>query len=194
MKIFCLVLLVAVLVVGVGCQSNYNRMSLVNYANAEKPEELFQNFSQSFFAGSPGGEYEILLTTSEPISKDGGKVLRQVVFVTTLWNPIPGKTYAESSQINAKIIYLVEIADCPGGAVIQQSGKKVICYKGSGFVSSQTNRTGQVLTGRIEQALLEPVLKGTHYRLGRFALSGNFRATRNRAAVGEFKITGGARN
>ena len=174
-----------------GCQQNYNRMTLVNYADPEKPETLTQNFTQGDFADATGGGYEILLASREPIGLSGGKVLRQAVYVTTLWTPIPGKTYAELSQINATIIYLVEFEDQPGGVVISRAGPRTLCWKGSGFVSFYPDRTGEGLTGAIEEALLEPTHKKAGYRLGAFQLSGNFKATRNRAAVAEFKLTEG---
>ncbi len=184
--IFSLLLLTAT----AGCQVA-NQMKLVNYANPETPEVLMQDFSQVWFAESGTGDYEILLRSSEPITREGNKVLRQMVYISTLWNPIPGKTYAESSQINAKMIYLVEIADRPGATVTTEGKGTILCYKGTGFVSYQLDRTGQIMTGSIEDAYLEPMTKRGTRRLGRFELSGDFKAMKNRGAIGEFKITAG---
>jgi len=175
------------LVLAGGCQ--YNRLTLVNYADAEKPQTLEQAFSRSAFSKNAAGEYEILLQSSEPIAQGRDRVLKQSVYAATLWNPIPGKTYAESSQINARIIYLVEIAPEPGSVVVSEGGKTILCYKGSGFISYALDRTGQTLTGRIEQALLAPAQKKGGYRLGTFDLSGDFKAVYDHGAVGEFKMT-----
>jgi hypothetical protein len=172
-----------------GCQ--VNQMKLVNYANPENPENLTQNFNSVYFTETGTGGYEILLQSSEPIAREGNKVLRQMVFITTLWNPIPGKTYADESQINANVIYMVEIFERQGAAVTTEGSGTILCYKGAGFVSYQIDRTGQTMTGTIEKAFLEPIQKRGTRQLGRFELSGDFKAYKNRGAVGEFKITAG---
>jgi hypothetical protein len=191
MKSLKTALLIVILAGTAGCQM-VNRMKLVNYANSENRETLTQDFSQVWFTETGTGDFEILLQSSEPITREGNKVLRQMVFISTLWNPIPGKTYAESSQINAKMIYMVEIADRPGASVTSEGKGTILCYKGSGFVSYQLDRTGQVLTGSIEDSYMEPMAKSGTRRLGRFELSGDFKAVKNRGAIGEFKITAGA--
>jgi hypothetical protein len=174
---------------GGGCA--YNQMRLVNYANSESPEVLSQSFGQASFGESATGETQILLQSSEPMTTADNRVLRQSIFVTTLWKPIPGKTYAEESQINARVVYLVEIAQCPDPTVATRKGPTVLCYKGTGFVSFDLDQTKQILTGKIERALLEPTHKTGGYRLGTFELSGEFKAARNPGAIGEFKITSG---
>ncbi len=191
MKYLKYVTAILVMVMGTGC--GYNQMRLVNYASAEKPEELQQVFNQTSFSDNSAGGYEVLLQSTEPIkgTEAEDRILRQAIFVSTIWKPIPGKTYAETTQINAKVIYLVEIANRPGGTVQSQDGPSFLCYKGSGFVSFEVDRMGQVMTGRIEQALLTPTHKGKSHRLGTFELSGDFRATRNATAIGEFKILAG---
>jgi len=181
---------VVLVVAGAGC--SYNQMHLINYANAEKPEDLQQVFTQaSFFDNSTGG-YEILLQSTEPIDDSNDRVLRQAIYISTIWKPIPGKTYAETTQLNARIIYLVEIANRPGGVVQTQEETTFLCYKGSGFVSFAVDQTKQVLTGRIEQAILTPVHKSKSHRLGTFELIGDFKAQRNPSAIGEFKILAGS--
>lgn len=170
-----------------GC--SYNQMRLVNYADVENPEELQQAFTHASFEAATTGETTILLQTAEPMTAGENRILRQSIYVTTLWKPIPGKTYAEESQINARVIYLVEIAEQPGPTISSEKAATVLCYKGTGFVSYQLDRTGQTLTGSIERALLEPMYKGDGLRLGTFELSGPFKATRNPGAIGEFRIT-----
>ncbi len=189
MKIFKVLFLITVGTFLSGCQ--VNQLKLVNYADPETPEILTQNFSRVSFTDTGTGDFEILLQSSEPIAREGNKVLRQMVYISTLWNPIPGKTYADESQINAKVVYLVEIAERQEGTVTTEGRPTILCYKGSGFVSYQLDRTGQVMTGSIEKALLEPLHKSGTRRLGRFELSGEFKAMKNRGAVGEFKITAG---
>ena len=182
------IFIILLFLAGGGCRYNYNRMKLINYADPGRPEELYQNFSGGAFSQKSASEYEILLSSSEPMNQDGNEILKQTVFVTTIWRAIPGKTYAESSQINARLVYLVEIAEPPQSQVKTEGGKIVLRYKGSGFVSYQTDRSGNVLTGRIEQALMQPVGNKAKYRLDNFELSGNFKASKNQAAIAEFKF------
>ncbi len=174
---------------GMGCTMTSNRMRLVNYVQPNQPEELYQNFSQGTFTKNSFGEYELLLENTEPIAQGESRILRQAIYATTIWDPIPGRTYAESSQINAKIMYIVDVDECEDSTVISQKSGKVLCYRGSGFISYQIDRTGNVLTGTIENAMLQPTHKYSHPRLGTFELSGNFRLVRDDAAISEFKIS-----
>jgi hypothetical protein len=167
-------------------------MTLVNYAQPNTPETLQQNFSEGYFSSNAFGEYEILLKSDEPISHKGEKVMTQVIYVSTLWKPIPGMTYAESSQINATIVYVVRIADNPDAEIVSQTGETMLRYEGTGFLSFETDQTENVLTGTLERALLKPVHKRDNYRLGTFELNGAFKAVRDAAKVADFKITLGA--
>jgi hypothetical protein len=190
---FYFVLRVSVIVVMlisiVGCQQNVNHMRLVNYSDKESPEELFQQFTSCSFLCSPIGEYEFLLETNEPIENKSSRILRQVIYGSILWTPQPGKTYAESTQINSKLTYIVEIADNPDATVISQTGKTLLCYRGTGFITFSLDRTGEILSGKIESALLEPTKGTTSKRLGTFSLSGEFSALKNPSAIAEYKIT-----
>ncbi|NLE28055.1 MAG: hypothetical protein GX629_00115 [Phycisphaerae bacterium] len=187
-KLSCLILLVLAL----GCRTGSNSMVLVNYARPETPEKLGQTFNRGYFTCNAFGEYEILLESTEPISTENNQVLHQSLYLTTIWKPMPGRTYADSSQINAKMVYLVKIADHPDAAVVSQTGQATIRYQGTGFVVFDVDRSGNVLTGTIEQALMQPAHKKSNYRLGTFELSGSFRAVKDPAAVAEYKLTYGA--
>jgi hypothetical protein len=167
-------------------------MTLMNYARPEAPETLEQNFRKGYFTSNAFGEYEILLKSSEPIDRGSDKIMTQALYAKTLWKPIPGKTYAESSQINATIVYVVRIADQPDAAVVSQTGETTLRYEGTGFICFKTDRSGNVLTGTIEQALLKPIHLKENYRLGTFELNGAFQARRDLSAIAEFKITLGA--
>jgi hypothetical protein len=188
MKFSCLILLVLVM----GCQTGSNIMVLVNYARPEKPERLGQNFNRGYFTCNAFGEYEILLESTEPIARGSDQILHQSLYVMTIWKPLPGRTYADSSQINARMVYLVKIGDNPDAPVVSQTGEATLRYQGTGFISFETDRSGNVLTGTIEQSLLQPSHKKSSYRLGTFEMSGAFRAVKDPAALAEYKLTYGA--
>jgi hypothetical protein len=187
-KLSCLVFLVLAL----GCQTGSNSIVLVNYAHPEKPEKLGQHFNHGYFTRNAFGEYEILLVSTEPISAEGNRVLYQALYATTIWTPQPGRTYADPSQINATITYLVKIGDNPDALVVSQTGQATLKYQGTGFISFEVDRSGNVLTGTIEQGLMQPTQKKSSYRLGTFELSGSFRAVKDYAALAEYKLTYGA--
>jgi hypothetical protein len=91
----------------------------------------------------------------------------QLLKIELLWKPIPGKTYAESSQTNATIIYCLV------------NGDNAISYEGAGFVFFKLSRDGKELEGRIESASLRP----TRFQrdpvdlFGPCRISGDFTAT-----------------
>jgi len=192
MKYFMSLLLAMVILCSSGCQQYNNTMKLVNYARSESPETLQQNFKDGYFSSNAFGEYEILLISDEPISQDGEKVMTQAIYATTLWKPIPGTTYAESSQINATIVYVVRIADKPDANIVSQSEEALLRYEGTGFLSFQTDPNENQMTGSIERAVLKPVHKRENYRLGTFELEGSFKAVKDAGKVAEFKLTLGA--
>jgi hypothetical protein len=167
-------------------------MVLVNYARPEKPERLGQSFNHGYFTCNAFGEYEILLESSEPITRESDQILHQSLYVMTIWKPLPGRTYADSSQINARMVYLVKIGDNPDALVVSQTGEATLRYQGTGFISFETDRSGNVLTGTIEQSLLQPGHKKSSYRLGTFEMSGAFRAVKDPAALAEYKLTYGS--
>jgi hypothetical protein len=175
-------LLAMVMLCSAGCQSFNkfnNTMTLVNYAKSDSPETLQQNFKEGFFSSNAFGEYEVLLKSDEPISQGGEKVMTQTIYATTLWKPIPGTTYAESSQINATIVYVVRIADKPDAEVVNQGGETTLRYEGTGFLSFQTDPNENEMTGTIERAVLKPMHKRENYRLGTFEMNGSFKRISN---------------
>jgi len=190
--------LLAVLITAAGCantsamkfKSDRGRVELTSYAQPDRPETYFQDFALAWFSSQPNGDIEILLETSQPIESLGYDVLQQSLYIHVLWTPIPGKTYAESTQINAQITYEMRVANT-GQRVRSASDDQPICYKGSGFVTFTTDWRGNGLTGKIERAGLEPQKSAPDLALGRLVLKGAFNAIRSAEAINEYKITGG---
>lgn len=171
-------------------KTDRGRVELTSYAQADRPETYYQDFSLAWFHSQPDGDVEILLETSQPIESLGYDVLRQSLFIHVLWTPIPGKTYVESTQINAQFTYEMRVAN-PGQRVRSATDDQPICYKGSGFVTFTTDWQGKVLSGNIERAMLEPQKSAPDLALGRLVLKGSFKAVRSSDAIDEYRVTGG---
>ena len=90
-----------------------------------------------------------------------------------MWNPIPGTTYAEGSQINARVQYAL---------LTPPTGMR---YDGSTFADYRLKRRTGKLVGTLEEGTLSP-----RYRMGDAAepfgpcrFRGTFVATENPADV-----------
>ncbi len=171
-----------------GCQSKYNRMRIVNYKIPDNPETIIQDFKEAYFYQGLRDNYYIVLKNTEPMTRENKRILKQILYARILWKPIPGRTYAESSQINARVEYLITVVDSTDKPVVKQGSYLTLRYVGTGFICFSLNRKGDVMTGTMEQVLLQPTEQSDKYPLGRFILSGKFRAIKNPCAIAECKM------
>ncbi|KKK69489.1 hypothetical protein LCGC14_2933530, partial [marine sediment metagenome] len=121
------------------------------------------------------------------VDQPARRSIEQFIFITVFWVAQPGRTFAETSQLNARIEYLM-VANEPADA--QQSGQQPItssCYRGGGFVSFKLARQEQSMRDKIESSQLEPLglssRTGGRDPLGQFTLVGDFRIYRNPGRV-----------
>jgi len=179
--------LILISVVGTlaGCRQETNRIVVTAYSDPHSPEQYYQDFDRAAFSSSGAGQYEILLESSEGMDTFGRQVLYQALHGRIFWRPLPGKTYAEASQINAQIDYQLRLASAESAEVSSQTPRSPIYYQGSGFISFSFNRDRTVMRGRIERALLEP----RNAEISRLILKGKFTARRNPQLIAEYKIT-----
>jgi len=174
-----------------GCQRpQTNLMTIVSYRAADRPETFYQRFSQAWFRQVNRGEFEILMASDEPISAPGGgQVLRQELYAKVFWQPVPGKTFAESTQINTRFQYRLETVADQGSQVVAGRPASSVYYRGAGFISLELDRTGAVLSGSIEQATFEPRDRSQPGSLGKFILHGPFSARRNNERIVDYLVT-----
>jgi len=132
------------LVVLCGCQEKPTRMELTTFRDPRYPETWAATFQEGYYRRAEHGNVDIVLRSTQPAEKDPTQTIEQIVHIRTLWRPIPGKTLAESSMINALISYV--ILTPPTG----------ISYDGSGFVSFSLRWRSDEIRGQIEQAELRP--------------------------------------
>lgn len=171
--------------VGVGCAQPRTRIEVTRFS--DPPQTYYQEFASVWFRKTAAGEFEILLESGEPVAERD--ILRQSVYIRVFWRPLPGKTYAEATQINAQVTYYMELSPPDTGQVVSAAPRGRFCHTGSGFVSLSLDRTGHVMRGRIEQATLEPVGPADDRSLGKMILSGTFRADRGVEPIAVYKVT-----
>jgi len=97
----------------------------------------------------------------------------QIIKIDVFWRPLPGTTYAESTQTNAAIRYVL------------RTGKEAISYEGAGFVYFELSRDGKSLEGKIESSTLRPMRQSAEDLdiFGPCRLTGTFTATIDRRGV-----------
>ena len=169
------------------CQEKRGSFSVVSYGSEGEAERYYQDFGCGSFRETGTEGTEILLESREPIESKGGRILHQILYARVFWRAVPGKTFVESSQINAHLDYQLEVAEPPAPNVVSQRPKQVICYKGSGFITFEVGRTGQAMRGVIEEAVLEPYGGATDRRLGRLMLNGTFDARRSAKPIADYQ-------
>jgi hypothetical protein len=118
------------------------RLELTTFETG-KAEPHYADFSRASYRRSPDGLLEVAMRTERPSTLDPTQIITQVVYIRTFWNPRPGKTFAESTQINARVEYAMLTP--PTG----------IRYDGSAFLTYDIDRNG-TLIGRIESGTLAP--------------------------------------
>ncbi|NLX07332.1 MAG: hypothetical protein GXY33_19505 [Phycisphaerae bacterium] len=187
-RVLAVILIGLLLPLGAGCQQHYGRLTVVSYRDPGRPTTYYQSFPDAWFSQLPSGDYQILLASSEPINSLDRDVLEQTMFIRVFWTPIPGKTFAESSQINAGIDYRIRVADPADAPVVSQRPKTMICYKGSGFVSFSPDPSGRGLKATLEHAVLRPAEESDEPALGRLIVKGQFRARKAEGQIADYRI------
>jgi len=175
---------IMVALLSLACEKEGSRLEILSLRNPIAPETLSEVFPTGRFRLNSGRAYEIvfeleprLLEVSgepregdDPATQPAASDLvwtSQLVHIQLLWQAHPGKSYVESSQTNAAIIYCLI------------NGENAISYEGAGFVYFELSRDGRSMEGTIESASLRPTRFG-HAPVDLFGacrLQGEFTAT-----------------
>lgn len=181
----------AILVCASGCQARKSSVEVYSLRSPNQPEVFTEAFSDGHFRLSSERTYEIVFkldpqllevphleTESHADGEENATApppdlvwTSQILRIQILWQPHPGKSFAESTQTNASITYCLV------------NGENAISYEGAGFVFFKLSRDGRTMKGRIESASLRP----TRYRGSPFDLFGPCRLK------GEFTASQGSR-
>ena len=103
-KLITGVLLVSLLACA-GCASKASRIDLTTYDDAGRAQQHYSYFQRASYHLSPGGLLEIVMRVERQSTIDPTQTITQILYLKTFWNPHPGVTYVEPSQINARVQY-----------------------------------------------------------------------------------------
>jgi hypothetical protein len=132
-----------------GCSPDRTRIELSTYDQAGQAEQHFSEFSRASFRQGAGGLIEVVMRSDRPSTLDPTQTITQILYIKSFWNPVPGTTYVEASQINSRIQYAMLTP--PTG----------VRYDGGAFLTYHYDRASGDLIAKIESATLAP-----KYRLG----------------------------
>ena len=103
-----------------GCQPHITRIRIRDFQHPDAPRSLYQEFDEAYYQLDAAGALQLLLRRQNPSQAIPTESITQTILIKTLWRPIPGTTYVESTMINAKLTYLI------------QSGRTARAYRGNG--------------------------------------------------------------
>ena len=90
----------------------------------------------------PGGDYHIVGSAAQTPEDGSGGTITQLLHLHMFWKPWPGKTFADSSSVDATIRY----------AIVTERGAAM--YRGTGFVYPKKRRLSDDLVVEIEAGRL----------------------------------------
>lgn len=156
-----------------GCAARSSRMVIVDYPTSGEPTRYAETFPEALYSRNDDGNVNVVLRRVYDGDGNPDQAMTQTMHILSIWRPIPGTTVSDRTQINAVIRY--QITTNLGTAT----------FVGTGSLFFKTNRRGNVLTGRIEDAALRPVARvfGRELPFENAKIHGAFRAVRDRRRV-----------
>jgi hypothetical protein len=135
--------------VGAGCSKPHTRIELTSYDQSGQSQHHYAEFSRASYRQSPGGLIELVMQTERASKIDPTQTITQILYIKTFWNPRPGTTYVEATQIDGQVEYAMLTP--PTG----------IRYDGSAFLTYHVDRNSHKFIGKFESGTLSP-----RYRMG----------------------------
>jgi len=152
-----------------GCTGGETRIDLTTFDKNGQARRHYAEFRRASYRLSGGGTLELVLRSERPSSIDPTQTITQVVYLKSFWTPRPGTTYAEASQINARVQYAL---------ITPPTGVR---YDGGAFLSYSLKRRTREIVGKIESGTLSPRLRmgDAVEPFGAARFTGTFCATEN---------------
>ena len=117
-------------------------MRLLDYSGSGSAQPYAESFPEAYYALDPEGNVDVVLRRVAE-ARDGEGEVVQLLHLRSFWRSIPGRTVADTTQINAAVRYEIATA----GEVLRLEGA------GSAFFSE--SRKGVELVGEVEEAFLK---------------------------------------
>ena len=170
-----------------GCTRQKVGLTLTSYLQPDQPKQYTQDFNEGWFSQTSKGQYQIVLKYEDTSGSAEHTWVTQIISMALFWQPQPGMTFVESSQINARIQYLMLSDQPPDAHQSTQQPTERFCYRGTGFVTFKLTKRGKAMKGWIESGNLKPHADRPDDLFGRFTLTGRFKATSDAAAVQRYR-------
>jgi len=156
-----------------GCQKSITELRIKSFGSGGEPSDLFERFDEAWFGQDAHGNIDLVVRSLRPCGLDPSQIIRLTLHVNTFWNPVPGRTFVESTQCNATIRYVIA------------TGPVSISYEGAGFTTFSMDWFKRTMTGKIESGQLAPLRKVGQPKdlLGQAQVMGTFRAKRDKNRV-----------
>lgn len=129
---------VACAVVCCGCVQEPIGVRLISYKDPDAPREFQFTPDECVFRVEGGGDQHVFARAVRA-SGESGQV-EQLLYVHIFWRPKPGKTFDNSSSVNATLQYVV------------RTNRGEVVYRGTGYVYTASSRTSDDLSVSIEDA------------------------------------------
>lgn len=163
----------ALLAVAAGCGPQTTRIELTTFDDAGTASRHYTEFSRASFKWTSDHRIELVFRSDQPSQVDPTQTITQIVHVQMFWNPRYGVTYAESTQVNARVQYAI---------VTPPTGVR---YEGGAFVTYKLDKQTGEAVGKIESGDLMPRSRmgNAIEPFGPARVTGTFRAIENPGEV-----------
>ena len=161
-------LAVAVLLTA-GCAPESSTFQITDHRQGAQTQRYCETFEEAYYDLNSEGNIDIALRRVSPSSTGPGRTITQVIHLHSFWRSIPGKTTAETTQINGTVRYMI------------RTGYGAVIFEGTGSIFFEQNAAEDEITGALEYALLSPAhrLSTAPELFENAELTGEFRAVRN---------------
>jgi len=157
---------------GTGCRSRDASVELISYQDPYFPDQRRIVFDRCVYRVDGSGNRHIAAQALVVPADVAGGPVTHYLHVQMFWQPVPGRTFADSSGTDAVIRYVIVTPEGTAG------------YAGTGFVYAP-RKSGQELDAKVESATLrlESQTSEAGGVLGDVSLHGELEARRDAAAT-----------
>lgn len=168
--VVALILVAHALLGGIGCAAPKSVFRFEDHSVNAQPRVYVTEFDESFFDMDRAGNLMLVLRRTDEPPEQRGWPTEQVLVLRSVWEPVPGRTFAERTQINATATYAI------------LSGRSGATYEGAGSIFFHRAGDGETMSGTVEHVVLKPRRKRTpdSVLFDHVVLSGQFHARRDR--------------
>lgn len=157
-----------------GCSPRVSTFTIIDYREAGRAARYRETFDEAYYTLHGQGNIEIVLRSVDP-GREGD--LTQVICIESVWRSIPGRTTAETTQINGVVTYMIV------------DGRIGATFEGAGSVFFDGDKRSNSIEGELELANLTPTrqLAAGGALFQRAQLQGTFYAKRDARRVARIK-------